>query len=280
MSTQTYDMGDDVTESVEFKAEDILTDPTTVRFIYRPPNGEEVALLYGTDNEILRLAEGQYSIALVPTLPGVWNFRWEGEGAVIAAFEGAFNIRESQIDDTADKFASVELLSAYLMEDIDPEDLMANIALASATEAIRQYCDQFLSLVVDDDTIIDGSGSDTVLLPEFPVIDVDTVVDLNTDVEMEAPADYVFEAAAGMLVRRNGVWPIERLSISVKYTHGYSRIPPDIQMVCVAIAARAVAQDGAEHEGTGTFNETYAGQPGTITKDERRILDRYRARRR
>jgi hypothetical protein len=57
-------------------------------------------------------------------------------------------------------------------------------------------------------------------------------------------------------------------------------LPADIRLIAVAAAARTWAQDGAAVEATGTYNVTYAGQPGSLTTDECRVLERYRASRR
>jgi len=200
-----------------------------------------------------------------------------------------------------DSFAPVSLLGAYLQETIDDDDPMANAALEAATAAIQSYCDQRLTLVEDDVAVVDGSGSDTLLLPEFPVTDVSVVVvdsDWDSARTLLGPgngsaSEYDWNEA-GLLFRRRGqfvyyesrfeavygMWPPRRKSVTVTYTHGYEVIPADIRLVTAAVAARAWAQDGANSETTGSYTVQYAGQPGTLTEYEKSILDRYRARRR
>jgi hypothetical protein len=68
-------------------------------------------------------------------------------------------------------------------------------------------------------------------------------------------------------------------SLLVTFDRG-NQMPADIQLITVAAAARSWAQDGATQESTGSYSATYAGQPAMLTDDEKRILDRYRDRRR
>lgn len=270
-------------------------------------------------------------------------------------------------------FATIAQLSAYLRFSIDPSDPFAQLALDAATQAIRKYTNQHLSYVADETVTLDGSGSDTMLLPEVPVTNVSQVI---VDVDLDTPkilldnshgsmSEYDFVNEAGLLVRRRGqyilyqsntaamwgMWPERRKSVQVTYSHGYragttteaittdgglpdihldvqgynsatcsllyvidqndntildavedgdgiivsttdttghvllvvftrteTDFPADINMICVTAAARAISQDGGSIEATGSYNVTYAGQPGSLTADEKRVLDRYRSR--
>jgi hypothetical protein len=197
-------------------------------------------------------------------------------------------------------FAGVDLLSAYLLVDIASDNLIALAALDAATAAIQSYCDQRIELVEGDISVIDGTGTDILLLPEAPVTDVSkVVVDFDRDSARTlvppgngSNSEYDWNEA-GMLIHRfgstltytgtsyatYGLWPERRRSVQVTWSHGYLAIPSDIQLICVAIAARTYAQDGATNESVGGYSATYAGQPGVITDGEKRVLDRYRTRR-
>lgn len=279
----------------------------------------------------------------------------------------------------SDPFATVELLAAYLQVEIDPADLMATKALQGATDAIQSYTDSTISYVEDDVIKVDGSGTDTLLLPERPVVSVEEVIvnfDLEVTVALLPPGNFQnteFEwNTDGMLFRRSAFlvgtqssekhWSNRRKSILVTYSHGYkletteiqrSRrvlgaaanthigvtgfnadtdellevvdlstpaddippvspiltaiadgygikvsssttgksllvswnkfipgLPADVEMVCVAVAARGYAQDGSTQESAGSYNTSYAGQPATLTVDEKRVLDKYKPARR
>lgn len=73
----------------------VPTDPTTVTFYVRDPHDELATYIFGVDPEITNPAVGVYEIALVPTIPGHYNWRAEGTGSVIAACEGDFDILPS-----------------------------------------------------------------------------------------------------------------------------------------------------------------------------------------
>jgi hypothetical protein len=189
-------------------------------------------------------------------------------------------------------------MSSYLRVEISPTDIIANLALAAATVMIQNYTDQVISYV-SETVILDGTGTDTILLPELPVIDVTNVV---SDCDTSWPqtllpqsngsnADYTFTGGYdGLLIRRRGqfvayegmfnarygMWPSRRQSVQVTYSHGYQTIPTDLQLLCAIIAARAFAQDGANAENVGTYVAQYAAQPGEISALEKTVLDRYK----
>jgi len=271
-------------------------------------------------------------------------------------------------------FATVDLLSEYLVETVPAGSKLANLALLGASHAIQKYCDQTLFYIENDTVVVDGTGSDTLLLPDLPVTDVSEVLEncdwttphalLGSDSGSDSEYDF---SDSGLLFRRHGQFvtvesrfaasfgkfPNRRRSVQVTYSHGYSlgglvsvrvmgaaalvdidvpgfdalrddtlvavydetshalrmptldidgdgftlatsttghvllvtfevanQMPADIQLIAVACAARTWAQDGANQESVGSYSASYAGQPATLTIDEKKILDRYRDRRR
>jgi hypothetical protein len=195
-------------------------------------------------------------------------------------------------------FGTVGQMSSYLRIEIPPTDIVANLALAAATVAIQQYTDQLITQTTET-VILDGTGNDTMLLPELPVTDVtEVVVDVDTSNPQTlqpqsagSNADYTWVGGEeGLLIRRRGQfilwqglfnakyghWPDRWQSVQVTYTHGWPTIPTDLQLLCAIIAARAFAQDGANSETVGTYVAQYAAQPGQIAPAEKTILDRYK----
>ena len=198
-------------------------------------------------------------------------------------------------------FGTVSMMSSYLRVEISPVDVIAKLALAAATSLIQEYTDQVIAQIVNETVTLDGSGNDTMLLPELPVTSVTAVVqDTDTDTPLTlldsthgSSADYGFVGGRkGLLLRRHsrfvsygdshsaqfGVWPDRRQSVTVTYTHGYPVIPAELQMLCVVVASRAWAQDGASQETVGTYIVQNAGQPGVLTDAEMKMLSRYRTR--
>lgn len=196
-------------------------------------------------------------------------------------------------------FGTVDQMSSYLRIDINPGDVIAQLALGAATVMIQNYTDQVLAYVASETVTLDGTGNDTMLLPELPVLDVSAVVvdsDTSHALALNGPsflsgADYGWVGGMdGLLIRRRGqnvsyqgmfdarfgLWPGRRQSVQVTYSHGWSSIPADLQLLTAIIASRAFAQDGATAETVGTYIANYAAQPGEIAPYEKSILDKYK----
>jgi hypothetical protein len=70
-----------------------LADPTTVTLTYRINQGAPTTLTYGVGG-IVKDGVGLYHAILDTTLlPGLWVYRWQGTGAVIAPRANSFNVR-------------------------------------------------------------------------------------------------------------------------------------------------------------------------------------------
>lgn len=67
----------------------VLADPTTVRLKWRRFDAV-TTWVFGTDAEVVKDAVGLYHADIPVTDVGMHYFRWEGEGAVVAAEEGSF----------------------------------------------------------------------------------------------------------------------------------------------------------------------------------------------
>ncbi len=99
---ESYDVGDVVSirtysaAGEGFKDEDgMLNDPSTVTLMIREPDGTETTYTYALD-QVAKEAVGRYAKEFSPDQSGVHHYRWVGTGAVAAAFEGAFFVRESR----------------------------------------------------------------------------------------------------------------------------------------------------------------------------------------
>jgi hypothetical protein len=299
MTTATYNINDRVTLDGTFKANNVLTDPTNVFCVVQTPAGVPTTYHYGVDSELVRDSTGVYHIDIFPTQSGLWKYAFEGEDSVQITTQAAFYV-SPLLAQPSTQFCTVQQVSAYLQTTLDPADDFALLCVEAATEMIQKYTNQTFVYTVDETTILDGSGSDIMLLPELPVVSVsECITDIDTgtprtllDKTHGANAEFDFTTDSGLLIRRRGqfvmwesrfaavygVWPDRRASVQVTYTHGYPIVPRDLQMITVVAAARGIAQDGADQEFTGHYRVRYASQPGTLTGGERRTLDRYRVR--
>ena len=90
-----YDVGDQVTSSIEFRQGAALADPTTITCKVEEPDGTETPYVYPTDPEVIKDAVGKYHLDITVNAEGTWTHRWEGTGAVVAAAEQRFVVRDS-----------------------------------------------------------------------------------------------------------------------------------------------------------------------------------------
>lgn len=285
--------------SLEFYRVTITTDPTS------DPTTLPVKLAFATSG----------------SAPVTWvNANWElggppyvaavlvgptGEGSDVELAAGTYDVYAEitdvnetprfQVDrlvvytDTA-TFASVTELADVLRTDIDPEDAQANQALRDATNSIRAYTGQVLSLVEGDEVALDGLNRYGILLPEVPAISINSVTTLD-NVGTETLLDVVSYRVdrAGILWRMDGCpWWWGHANVVVDYDHGYATIPDDLHTACIEIGAHnyagAVAAAGnVESETIGSYSVRYGTASNTtvsgaqaIPANWKVILDHYR----
>lgn len=134
---------------------------------------------------------------------------------------------------------------------------------------------------------VDGTGTDAILLPQFPVTSAGTVT-----VNGGTVTDYVLSDNA-ILLRKTPVtagsssyysdcvppivWPSGRQNVGVTYVHGYTddTFPRSVRMVALAIASRLVVQGPALEETVGSVRVKYAAAATDLTNGEKAILRRY-----
>lgn len=190
-------------------------------------------------------------------------------------------------------FATEAELEAYTGASIDTS--RATILLDVATAAIKAYTNQTLSRVTNDTVILPGNHTNTLELPERPVISIGAVS--IGDTALTVDSDFVWDGRSGLLrgtavsgvlvindgplVSGTGDWGGPGAQVSVTYTHGFATIPDDIKGVCLALAARSLqSPDGVNSETIGSYSVSYSRTGGAVSllDEERRLLDRYRRR--
>lgn len=152
------------------------------------------------------------------------------------------------------------------------------IAADAASSICRTLAEQTFNQTVGGTAILDGTGTDALLLPELPVTAAGTVL-----VDGSAVTDYTLNAN-GILYRGSAgcdprpVWPSGRQNVTVTYDHGYTQLdmPRDVRMVALAIASRIAVQGVAAQESIGTVTIRYAVNSTDLTNGEKAILRKYR----
>lgn len=176
-------------------------------------------------------------------------------------------------------FASNEDLADYLHCSVDDLDLgAASVALLAADAAIRAYTGQTLSYVEDDEITLDGPGTNALLLPQLPVVEVTSV---EVDGEALEEEDYTIDLDAG-IVKRDGSFGSAHQSIGVTYTHGFQpgeTALDDLRVVGTTVAGRVYVQAGTSQQTVGGIFQNFESTNTTLTEGEKAILDQYRDRR-
>ncbi len=202
--------------------------------------------------------------------------------------------------ETLEPFISIDDLAAYLRRDLTA-DVLAEMAIGSACETLRDMIGQDLAGVIDDIVIMDGTGTDTLLLPQVPVHDV-TSVKLNGRVIPDTT--YYLDKRDGALYRKSTFWPSfgglfsmlwlqGRGVYEVTYSHGWNAadasgsggvadlppIPRTLKILATTMAARIYDQGLVSQENVGTYRVIYSAESSlSLTKGEMAIIAKYRAR--
>lgn len=176
-----------------------------------------------------------------------------------------------------DPFITGADLSDYLGRDVTEDDAAA-AAVAGACTLIRNSIDQRLDVVSDDVIFVDGSGTDTLLLPELPIVSVSAVTYRGTALSDET--DFILNKRRGSLVARRAraTWLKGRANYAVTYTHGYTAMPDDLRTLATHVAARFYDQGIVKLENVGGYRVMYAVDDAAgLTPRELSIVAKYRA---
>ncbi len=115
----------------------VPTDPTTVTFYLRDPNGTIATYVFGVDAELTNPSVGVYILTPVGiNLGGVWTYRAAGTGTVTAVIEGEFTILPSSVLAPV----AAEPTSGPCQIWCDPQDIAecSNVTLSSDTSVLEE----------------------------------------------------------------------------------------------------------------------------------------------
>lgn len=183
---------------------------------------------------------------------------------------------------TGEPFITAFELGAYLARGDLSGDVTAEAACAAASDTCRTTADQLFDYVEDDEITLDGPGTDVLILPQVPVVDVTSVI--NSDGN-EVTSDWVL-TQHGTLINLDGNWTKGRQNFTVTYSHGFqgdasdpsgdAGFPHDLCMVALALAGRIYMQGPTVFESIGKRQVRYAGPAMDLSNTERAILRKYK----
>lgn len=91
MSSTVYEVGQTVRLTATFQVSGVSTDPGSVTFQTRDPNGTQTN--YTTSSGVVHDSAGVYHLDVSPTIAGAWGYRVVGTAPVATAHEDSFNVR-------------------------------------------------------------------------------------------------------------------------------------------------------------------------------------------
>lgn len=202
----------------------------------------------------------------------------------------------------AEAWITTDDLGAYLRREIDPyNDILAQAAIDGACDRIRSETGQQIDGVVDDVVTLDGTGQDTLILPELPVVDVTSVQLWQPDgcppLDIDSDDWFARLGRRGQIVRRGswsayGIWLRGRGLYLVTYSHGYDTpgaglgsgvvfpaLPGDLKTLAITLAARMYDQGLVSQETVGTAYQVIysAASSLALTAGEMAIINKYSA---
>jgi len=145
--------------------------------------------------------------------------------------------------------------------------------LIDASSLVRLAARLHLSAVENDTITVDGDGTRTVFLPEFPVTAITSV---TVDGEELDPSLYRWWSHGKLQRRHYQCWPNEPRALNVVYSHGFDPVAPWIVgLVCSMVqrAGQPWATQGIRAEALGDHQVSYqaataGGAMVWITADE------------
>jgi len=278
----------------------------TVRFILRPVNGETVL-----DEEADLVGDGsggqvEYAWPAAITYPpgsyyGEWQVTFVSNEVQSFPTIGYDSIEileelgtEQDVSIYPPIFATISDLEGATGSDLQ-DNATAIRYLETASQAIRDWLDQRVEYVEDEEIVMWGNGLRLMTLPEMPIVSITEVLPESAEDPLDA-SDYEIEGRSGLRRLGNFCWAIgERYHIT--YSHGYAVKPADvlagapllpstireatIQLAGDRLLSVGVGGGGVVSETIGIYtykvdSDTSSGESLAVSGDMKLLLERYR----
>lgn len=169
----------------------------------------------------------------------------------------------------------VDALADYTQGRLSADDEQTERILARSLAEVRRWCGWHVTPVLEQELILDGPGGPLLRLPTLRVVEIDTVTDDGTELDV----DTLEWSRTGMVRKPAGVSWTDRLSgISVALTHGFTADEAaDFEAAVFSIADR-ISQEtvGGSPTVVGPFRWAADNSGSAFTAGEQSILEQYR----
>lgn len=181
-------------------------------------------------------------------------------------------------------FISTDDLETYVERTLDHDK--AVIAVDSACQTIREAVEQDLNFVQDDEVTLDGTGTDTLFLPELPAIEITSLE--GPGGELVEGTDFVVDLRLGAIrTKGRGRRFLTGYGIyTVIYSHGFTDEvesgmpdaplwPSSVRLVALQIANRIYDQGIVKIESVGGSQTLYAQtDPTYLSAQEMKMIEK------
>lgn len=171
-------------------------------------------------------------------------------------------------------------LARYTGARLDAEDQETQRVIDAAVEAARRYCGWHVTPVLEADVaVLDGPGTEMLVLPTLRLVTVIEVIENGTAVDVDGLALGCSSSGPdGRLYKRHGGrWAAGHGNIKVTFSHGFDAAP-DWESAVLSFADRMSQEPtGGRPVAIGPFRwpEERAGLGTAFSAVERNLLDLY-----
>ncbi|MHB1001276.1 MAG: hypothetical protein ACYC27_18690 [Armatimonadota bacterium] len=170
---------------------------------------------------------GTYTADIILPLYFSGTITWDTGGADPAEASETYNDDRPVVE----PYALTDLATVKVYTGTTYSDAEIQLAINTVSREIENYCNRMFN-PADYSIKLNGSGRQALVLPQFPVLSVTSIV---MDEVAVAAADYEIDSGAGILYH-DYRWTKGARNITIVYRAGYTTIPPDISMIATKMA--------------------------------------------
>lgn len=237
----------------------------------------------GTTPPIEAISTGKFKVADIPLSAfsmGVAYYRWYAKKSgtpieMYPVFEFCFQVLEATSGAWLCTLADLRTYLKIASTDTGQDAHLENLIMRAT--AFIQTITRRTILSAEQTIYCSGDGTNTLMLPDYPVTAVSLVEDslsgdaefsftdsdlneefgFDDDGELILMGGYIFRSPSGSVPARN---------YKVTYTAGYSARPEDLRQVCVELAAAKYYLGENQRQGVAT--KTFGGETVTYRSDD------------